>query len=372
MSLDVFSLNSKRDFNDFIKLPWQIYKGNPYWVPPLISEIKEILDLQKNPFWEHARRELFIARQDGKVVGRIAAIVDDTHNSFHEEKTGFFGFFESVNDQKVANILYDTAKAWLVKGGMTIMRGPASPSLNDECAFLSEGFDLPPTVMMPYSPPYYLELSEKYGLKKAKGMYAMLVKTGTEGIPERIERMVNIVKKRTKVTIRPADFKQFDREIKYLKEIYNAAWEKNWGFVPMTDKEIDLAAKKLKQFAVPGLIQFAEIDGVPVGVTVTVPDINQALIKINGRLDPISILKLLYYKRKIDGARSLIGGVKREYRSTGIIAVLFYETAKAGLKLGYKWSELGWNLEDNDLINEFDIAIGGKIYKKYIMYEMGI
>ncbi|HBC47481.1 MAG TPA: hypothetical protein DCZ43_10575, partial [candidate division Zixibacteria bacterium] len=146
MSLDVFSLNSKRDFNDFIKLPWQIYKGNPYWVPPLISEIKEILDLQKNPFWEHARRELFIARQDGKVVGRIAAIIDDTHNSFHEEKTGFFGFFESVNDQKVANILYDTAKAWLVKGGMTIMRGPASPSLNDECAFLSEGFDLPPTV----------------------------------------------------------------------------------------------------------------------------------------------------------------------------------------------------------------------------------
>ena len=372
MSIEIYAVNSTKDFKDFLLLPWQIYKGNPCWVPPLLSEIKELLDTEKNPFWEHAKREIYLAKKDGKVVGRIAAIIDDTHNSFHEEKTGFFGFFECVNDFEVARALFDKAKEWLVARNMTNMRGPASPSLNDECAFLSEGFDLPPTVMMPYSPPYYLELSEKYGFKKAKGMYAILVKTGTEGIPERIERMVAIVKKRTKVTIRPADFKQFDREIKYLKEIYNAAWEKNWGFVPMTDKEIDLAAKKLKQFAVPELIQFAEIDGKPVGVTVTVPDINQALIKINGRLDPISILKFLYYKRKIVGARSLIGGVKKEYRNSGIIAVLFYETAKAGLKLGYQWSELGWNLEDNDLINEFDIAIGGKIYKKYIMYEMGI
>ena len=174
------------------------------------------------------------------------------------------------------------------------------------------------------------------------------------------------------MTIRPADFKQYDREIKYLKEIYNSAWEKNWGFVPMTEKEFDLAAKKLRQFAVPGLIQFAEINGVPVGVTVTVPDINQVLIKLNGRLGPISILKFLYYKRKIKGARSLIGGVKKEYRNSGIIAVLFYETARAGLKLGYQWSELGWNLEDNTLINEFDMAIGGKIYKKYIIYEMNL
>jgi hypothetical protein len=184
--------------------------------------------------------------------------------------------------------------------------------------------------------------------------------------------MVEIIKKRTKVTIRPADFKHFDREIRYLKEIYNAAWEKNWGFVPMTDKEIDLAAKKLKQFAIPELIQFAEINGEPIGVTVTVPDVNQVLIKLNGRLGLIGLMKFLYYKGKIEGARSLIGGVKREYRNTGIIAVLFYETAKAGLKLGYKWSELGWNLEDNALINEFDKAIGGKIYKRYIIYEMPI
>jgi hypothetical protein len=372
MSVEVNRVTSKQDLKDFLKLPWRIYKGNQYWVPPLLSEVKELLDLQKNPFWEHAKREIFIARVNGQTVGRIVAIVDDTHNSFHQEKTGFFGFFECIDDDAVAKALYDKARDWLKNNGMTIMRGPASPSLNDECAFLQEGFDKPATVMMSYSPQYYLGLAERYGLVKAKGLYALFLNTGSDGIPERIERMVEIVKKRTKVTIRPADFKHFDREIKYLKEIYNAAWEKNWGFVPMTDKEIDLAAKKLKQFAVPELIQFAEINGEPIGVTVTVPDVNQVLIKLNGRLGLIGLMKFLYYKGKINGARSLIGGVKREYRNTGIIAVLFYETAKAGLKLGYKWSELGWNLEDNALINEFDKAIGGKIYKRYIIYEIQI
>lgn len=371
MSIAIHTLSRKVDWRDFLSLPFQIYNGNPYWVPPLFSEVMELLDLQKNPFWEHAAREVFLAKKDGRIVGRIVAIINDMHNSVHAEKTGFFGFFECVNDAEVASALWDRTREWLCARGMTNMRGPASPSLNDECSFLSEGFDMPPTVMMPYSPPYYLELCENYGFKKAKGMIALL-KTAEDGIPERIKRMVEVVRKRTKVTIRPADFKHLDREVAYLKEIYNAAWERNWGFVPMTDKEIDLTAKKLKQFAIPELIQFAEINGEPVGVTVTVPDVNQVLIKLKGKLNLIGILKFLYYRRKIDGVRSLIGGVKKEYRNTGIIAVLFYETAKAAMELGYKSSELGWNLEDNDLINDFDQAIGGRIYKKYVIYEMEI
>jgi len=371
MSITLTTVKDKNDWQDFGKLPWQIYQGNPNWVPPLLSEVKETLDTTQNPFWEHARRELFLARKDGKPAGRIAAIVDDNHNRFHQEETGFFGFFECIEDFDVAKMLWDEAKNWLKAQGMKKMRGPVNPSMNDECAFLLEGFDKPPTIMMPYTQRYYLDLAERYGFKKAKDLYALL-KKAEDGIPERIERMVTAIKKKTRVTIRPFNMKNFEQDIKHLKEIYNSAWEKNWGFVPMTDKEMDLTAKKLKQLADPDLVLFAEIDGKPAGVTVTIPDYNQVLKQLNGRLGPVEILKFLYYRRKITGVRSLIGGVKKEFRNTGIIAVLYYQTEKNAAGKGYQWSELGWNLEDNDLINQFDIAIGGKIYKKYRIYEMPI
>ncbi|MCX5781161.1 MAG: hypothetical protein NT145_00415 [Elusimicrobia bacterium] len=369
--IQIDNVRNRNDWKDFLNLPWRIYKGNQYWVPPLLSEVKETLDVNKNPFWEHAQREVFLARKDGKVVGRIVAIVDENHNNFHQEQTGFFGFFECVEDFEVAKSLWDAAKNWLKVRKMQIMRGPVNPSTNDECAFLLEGFDKPPTFMMPYTQRYYLNLAEQYGFQKAKDLYAF-IKYGKDGIPERIERMVEIIKKKTRVKIRPIDLNNFERDVQYLKDIYNSAWEKNWGFVPMTDKEIDLLAKKLKQFGEPKLVLFAEIDNKPVGVTLTLPDLNQVLNKLNGRLGPIEILKFLYYKKKMDGARSLVAGVKKEYRNSGIIAVLFYETHKTGVRLGYKWSELGWNLEDNDLINQFDTEIGGKIYKKYRIYEMKI
>ena len=371
MSIRIDYVTSKKDWKDFLKLPFSIYKNNSYWVPPLLSEVKETLDKGKNPFWKHARREIFLARKDGKAVGRIVAIIDENHNNFHQDKTGFFGFFECIEDFEVAQCLWDGAKRWLKLNHMNVMRGPANPSMNDECGFLLDGFDNPPTVMMPYTQPYYLEFAERYGFQKAKDLFALLKKT-EDGIPERIERMVDIIKKKTKVVIRPLDMKHFERDVQFLKNIYNSAWEKNWGFVPMTDEEMDLTAKKLKQFAVPELILFAEIDNKPIGVTVTIPDINQVLKKLNGRLGPIEILKFLYYKKKIDGVRSLIGGVKKEYRSSGIIAVLYYETEKNVVRLGYKWCEIGWNLEDNDLINQFDLATGAKIYKKYRIYEIKI
>lgn len=370
MNIEINHVKSKKDWKDFLQLPFSIYKGNPYWVPPLLNEVKDSLDKEKNPFWEHAERELFLAKQNDKAVGRIVAIIDDNHNSFHQEKTGFFGFFECVKDYEVAKSLFDLARNWCKERGMEIFRGPVNPSMNDECGFLLEGFDKPPTIMMPYTQAYYLEFARIYGLNKAKDLYA-LIKEGA-GIPERIEKMIERTRERTGVKIRPFEMKKFERDAQFLKDIYNSAWEKNWGFVPMTDKEMDLAAKKLKQFIEPELVLFAEIDNKPIGVTVTVPDINQVLKKLNGRLGPIEILKFLYYKKKIDGVRSLIGGVIKEYRNTGIIALLYYETEKRAVKLGYKWCELGWNLEDNDLINRFDLAVGGKIYKKYRICEMKI
>ncbi len=228
MSIRIDYIRTKKDWMDFLKLPFRIYKGNPYWVPPLLSEVKETLDKEKNPFWKHARKEIFLARRDGETVGRIVAIVDENHIKFHKEKTGFFGFFECINDFEVAKSLWDSAKRWLRINNMTLMRGPVNPSTNDECAFLLEGFDKPPTVMMPYTQPYYLELAERYGFKKAKDLYA-LIKKVEDGIPERIERMVNVIKKKTKVVIRPLDMKNFERDIQFLKDIYNSAWEKKLG-----------------------------------------------------------------------------------------------------------------------------------------------
>jgi hypothetical protein len=371
LNLCIETVKNQKDWKSFLKLPWRIYKGNEYWVPPLLAEVRETLDTKQNPFWKHAKREIFLARKGDSLVGRIVTIVDENHNEFHNEKTGFFGFFECVNDFEVAQGLWDETKKWLKTNGMEIMRGPTSPSMNDENAFLLEGFDKPPAVMMPYTVPYYLDLAERYGFKKAKDLYAF-IKYAKDGIPPRIEKMINRIKARTHVKVRPFSMKNFERDVQYLKDIYNAAWEKNWGFVPMTDDEMDVTGKKLKQFAEPELVLFAEMDGRPVAVTITVPDINQVLKRLNGRLGPIEMLKFLFYKRKITGARSLVGGVMKEYRETGIIAVLYYETEKANLRLGYQWCELGWNLEDNDLINRFDIAIGAKLYKKYRIYEMKI
>ncbi len=369
--LKISIIEDKHDFEYFLKLPWQIYKGNQYWVPPLLKDVKETLDINKNPFWHHAERELYIARDNDKCIGRIAAIVDNNHNSFHEDKIGFFGFFECIENQEVANALWDSAKNWLKGKNMDTMRGPVNPSMNDENAFLLEGFDMPPTIMMPYTHKYYLGLAESYGFKKAKDLFAFY-KHADYGMPERIEKMINRVRERTKVKIRPFSFKHFSRDTRILKDIYNAAWEKNWGFVPMTEEEMDLMSVKLKQFADPDIVLFAEIGDEPIGVTLSLPDLNQVLKHLDGKLGLIEILKFLYYKNKIDGIRSLVGGVKKEYRETGIVAVLFYETEKAALKKGYKWCELGWNLEDNDLINKFDTAIGGRIYKKYRIYEIKI
>lgn len=367
----IISVSDAKNFDKFIKFPFSIYKDSPYWVPPLISEIKDILG-EKNPFWRHAEKALFIVEDDfGNVKGRIAGIIDHNHNSFWNDKTGFFGFFESVNDCEVSFLLFDTVTKWLKEKGFNKIRGPVNPSMNDECGFLLEGYDSMPVIMMPYTHPYYIELAEKYGFKKAKDLYA-LIKYISQGIPHRISSMIKNIEKKTAVKVRCLDMKNFSRDVSILKDIYNSAWEKNWGFVPMTDEEISNAAEKLKSFVDPELVLFAYIDNIPVGVSVTVPDINPVIKKMNGKTGIFEILKFLYYRRKVEGLRSLIGGVKKEFRNTGIIAVLYYYTELAASKKGYKWCELGWNLEDNDLINRFDEAIGGKIYKRYRIFEKDI
>lgn len=368
--MEVVKVGNKRDLNEFINLPWKIYRDYPCWVPPLKAEIKKMITPGKYPFWKHAERELFLARQDGRVLGRIAAIRDDHHNRVHKENAGFFGFFESVRQHEVAHQLFEAARNWCREKGCTFLRGPASPSSNDEYGFLLEGFDKEPAVMMPYNPSYYLEYCESYGFKKAKDLYA-LFKDTREPIPARIERIMQRARRNSPFTLRTIDPKNFKRDVQLIKAVYNGAWEKNWGFVPMTDEEMDLSAESMKPFYDPDLIIIAEHEGKPVGIGLTVPNVNEVLKQLDGKMDLWGIIKFLWFKRKMKGCRSLVGGCLPEYRRTGLIAEIFYETAMRA-RTRYEWCELGWNLEDNDLINRFDMEIGGRIYKKYRLYEMPI
>ena len=367
---EIRRIESEQDLRQFVRLPWQIYRDNSYWVPPLIKDVKFKLDRSKHPFFEHAKMELFLASRGTETIGRIAAIVDDRHNEFHKENTGFFGMFECVQDYEVARLLFSSAESWCKNQGMSRLRGPMNLSMNDECGFLLEGFDSSPAIMMPYNPNYYLDFSELYGFVKAKDLYAYL--KDEVGVENRIGKIVERVKRKENVVVRPINMKKFKQEVEIIKDIYNDAWELNWGFVPMTSNEMDLMAKELKPIAEPEIVLFAEVNGQPVGVSITLPDYNQVLKKLNGKLGPINIVKFLYHKRKINGLRSIVFGIKKEYRLTGINAVLYYETEKAAARLGYKWCEMSWNLEDNDLINRFDSAVGGKLHKKYRIYEKAI
>lgn len=352
----------------FINFPWQIYARDPNWVPPLKKEVKTVLDHKHYPFWEHARGTLFLAEKNGELVGRISAQVDENYNELWNEKLGSFGFFECQNDQEVANALFDAAANWVKKEGSTGIRGPMSPSSNDEWGFLLDGFDRPPVLMMPYNPPYYLKLAENYGFKKAKDLLAF-IKYASTPMPERFISLAEKLKQNPRITVRPVNMKSLKSEMAIIRELYNESWQKNWGFSPMTDNEMNYLASNLKNFAQPEMVLFAFYDGKPAGLSITLPDLNQVLKYLNGKLGLLEIVKYFYYRKRIKGIRSLIFGFKEEYRRLGLPILLFYETEKFARKKGYEWSELSWNLEDNRLINDFDRELGGEVYKRYRVVE---
>jgi hypothetical protein len=364
-------VDSKRRLKMFIRLPWQIYVNDPLWVPPLVRQQKELLDPRKNPFFEHAAAQLFLAFRNGQPVGRIAAVVNHAHNRFHDEKTGFFGFFESLRDYEMAEKLLDAARDWLREQGMETMRGPASFSSNDEWGMLVDGFGTSPVLMMTYNPHYYLDFMDRYGLVKAKDLFAYRM-SAREDIPDRLRRMAARVEKKENLVMRPIDMKNFDEELKRIKEVYNKAWSRNWGFVPMTDAEFGHLAKQLKPLVVPELVLMAEIDGRPAGFSLCLPDYNQALRRINGRLFPFGLIRLWWYSRRIDCARILVMGVIHEYQKRGIDALFYIRTFDAGVDKGIKWGEMSWILEDNEMMKRALEMMGARIYKTYRIYEMKI
>jgi len=369
--VSVVEVRTPAQLGAFIDLPWRLYSGNKNWVPPIKKDVRLLLDHEHHPFWKHARGTLFLAEKDGTVVGRISAQVDDNYNNLWNEKLGSFGFFETEDDQAVANALLDAASNWVRGQGMTVLRGPMSPSSNDEWGFLIDAFDKPAVLMMPYNPPYYLKLAENWGLAKAKDLLAF-IKHSSAPIPQRLVDLATKLKANPRITVRPLNFNDLKNEMVIVKELYNASWQKNWGFSPMTNEEMDLLAANLKSFAEPGMVLLAFYDGKPAGLSITLPDMNQILPHLNGRLGLIEMLKFLYYKNKITGVRALVFGFKQEYRRLGLPVLLFYETELYGRKKRYQWCELSWNLEDNRLINDFDREIGAEVYKHYRVVEKKI
>jgi len=361
----------KKDLMRFIKFSWNVYKDDPNWVPPLIMDVKAKLNKEKNPFFEHADMALFCAYQNNKTVGRIGAIIDDSHNAMHEEKVVFFGLFECFNNSETAQHLLDRVAQWGRERGMEILRGPMNLSMNDECAFLLEGFDSPPVIMMTYNPRYYLDLMDQCGMTKAKDLYAFFM-SADEEMKKKIQLIVEDVKKKTQISLRSINLKEIEEEAERIKYIYNNGWEKNWGFVPWTENEMDHMAKKLKILADPDIVILAEDAGKPVGFAFALPNYNEVLIRLNGRITPLALLKFFYYKRRIEGVRAVVFGILKEYRNSGVSYLLYSQFEKNIKAKGYKWGETSWQLEDNEAVNKFVMSIGGKIYKKYRIYEKRI
>ncbi len=360
------------DVGKFINCQWQFYRNDPNWVPPLKMDRRKLLDTKKNPFYQHAEIQLFLAEDGKKVLGRIAAITNELHNQTHNDKVGFFGFFECVNDQQVAKALVESAAAWLLGKGKTHVRGPVNPSMNDECALLVDGFDTPPRVLMTYNPPYYADLLEGCGFRKAKDLYAYDIDRKVYR-SEKLERMQDLIRKRYDITIREVDFKnkaQFQRDIETIKMIYNEAWEDNWGFVKLTDEEFDFLAADLKMIANPKLTYFVEIKGKTAGFFLGLPDINQQLIYNRGGGILGGGWHLMTKKSKVDTARIVIMGVLPEYRRTGADAVMYYEVGKRVDELGMRYGEASWILEDNvEMRQALQRAMKAEISKTYRIYE---
>ena len=377
MSLEIVRVQSKREFARFIDLPWQIYdaKEYPRWIPPLRLAVIDALDEKKNPFYKRASRELFLAVRDGRDVGRIAAIQNQAHNEFHEDKVGFFGFFEAYQDQEATDALFSAASRWLGARGLDTMRGPMSPSTNHEAGLLVDGYQHEPTIMTTWNPPYYDELCVGAGLAKSKDLlaYSLPMRDPNYDLPERFSEHAKRALSRNNLVFRDIDLGKFQRELEICWDIYNSAWEKNWGFIPMSKDEFIYMAKEMKMLLIPQFAFIAEVDGVPAGFMLVLPDFNQIFKRIpNGKLLPTGIFKLLLGKKKLRGFRLILLGTKPEFRSRSIFQLFVHEIFRRGRAYDALDVELSWILEDNVLMNRPIVALGASEYRRWRIYDRAI
>jgi GNAT superfamily N-acetyltransferase len=369
-ALEIRPVSSKRELNTFIKLPWRLYRNEPNWVPPLLFDRKRFFNRNRNPFFKHADVEFFLAWRGEEPVGRITAQIDRHFNEFQQHDWGMFGFFECEDDPEAAGALLSAASDWLAARGRDRMVGPMDFTTNDECGVLVEGYDLLPTVLTNWHHPYYPGLIEGAGLTKAMDLYMWTLEVAERSSVSRvIWRAAADVERKYGITVRPMRKKDMEAEIGRFLEVYNAAWERNWGFTPLTEDEVRHYAKDLKPVLDENWAFIAEKDGEPVAAALTLPDYNQVLIHLNGRLLPFGWAKALYYKGKIDRVRVFALGVKPEYQHTGIGAKLYEMHYDAAERTNQKKGETGWILESNKSMNRAMERMGGRIVRTYRVYE---
>ena len=365
--IDVLTVNSRRRFKQFLKLPFALYRDDPHWVPPLLIAERERLDRRRNPFFEHAEMELFLAFQEGEPVARIVAIDDSLHNQTHDENVAFFGFFEAAS-AAAASVVLRSAEAWGAGRGRDAVRGPMNPSLNDSAGLLTLGFDDDPSFMIPYNPPEYASYIEAGGYRKLKDLLCWDLEI-QKPFPERMLRIADRVRKRFKPIVRSVDMKHFERELITIRDIFRETWKDNWGFVPPTAGEFGALATNLKRLLDPELAMLIDIDGRTVAFSVSLPDLNQVFKHMNGRLLPWGFLKLLNRQRYIDRSRMPLLGVLPEFRMKGLELLLIIDSKQRAAEMGYQRGECSWTLEDNRAINNTIQALGCWHSKTYRIYQ---
>ena len=371
-TVNVRPVRGRRDLHAFIRVPFRLHRGTP-WVPPLIMERREFLNREKNPFFAHGEAEYFLAERDGEVVGRITAHVDERWTQHNGGNDGMFGFFECERSPETAKALMDAATGWLRERGRERMLGPMDFTTNDECGVLVEGFDLDPFVLEPWHPPYYQELVEGLGLAKAMDLLMWRLELGQlkqgDRFHDLIHQAAETSAKEHGVVIRHMRKRDLEAEVMRFMEVYNEAWDRNWGFVPVSEEEVRFQAKNLKPILDENWAMIAERDGEVVGAALTLPDVNQVLKGMNGRLLPFGWLRFLTGRRKVDRVRVFALGVKPQYQHFGVAAALYVEHVQVAARVRQKWGEMGWILEVNEPMNRAMEGMGGEVVKRYRLYE---
>ncbi|MCX8069921.1 MAG: hypothetical protein N2738_05395 [Thermodesulfovibrionales bacterium] len=358
--------NSKSGLNEFINLPFKIYKSDKYFCPRLIRDQRYQFST-KNPFYKHSKIRLYIAQQDKKTLGRIASIVNYSHLSYHNDKTGFFGFFEAYNDVKIAQTLFNEVEGILRHDGLNTIIGPMNFSTNEECGLLIEGFSEHPMIMMPYNPPYYENLISSQGFDKAKDLFAYIYIL-QDKLPDKVYRVASIAEKRG-ATVRTISKKTLYKDMKAFQYVYNKAWANNWCFVPINDDELDFTIKELKMIINEEIVAIAFNGNEPVGFLGVIPDVNKILNIMQGKLNPLTLIKALVNFKKINQGRLLLFGIVPEFRNKGIEALLFREVHKGLLKSKIRRIEFSWILEDNTPTIKIAELFGGELYKRYRIFQ---
>jgi GNAT superfamily N-acetyltransferase len=377
--LTITPVKDDEGVRSFIEFPWEVYRGDPYWVPPLLSERKAFLNPSSNPFFQHGRVQLYIARRGGRIVGTIGAFTNDLYNQFHETNVGWFGFFEVLEDPEAAAALLATAEAWARAAGHLAILGPAQFSTNDEIGLLVDGFDDRPRILMTYNPRRYAGYLEAAGYGKAMDLWAHTTNLAkfhqSGGLPPKLLRVINKVRQRERFHVRALDMSKYEGEVDRVKDLYNKSWARNWGFVPMTDAEFDRMGEQMKSIIDPDLVAIVELDGEMVGFGLTLPDLNEPLrlaYPRPGSPEWWTFVKLVWHwkvRRRVSWMRAFALGVLPEYRGRGVDALMYMFTVEAGLRKGYHTVEMSWILENNDMMNRAIRVFGGEVYKTYRVYE---